>query len=249
MDDETGPSRDSGDDLLDMGSQRQIPAWMQRAWRTFTEWVEGVPRTALAVALVLVTAGVVHTLDGGRPTTQPPAALPNDHPATVAPTEPPLTERDTVALATIRLLVAQPQLSTFIRSDSAAGECPLVQINYSPQRALAAAVHRSLPAFTAREFGRTLDVFSGLCTLQARARNQAGTVFVLTVVAPQSGAHPTGFQSLAVSSRIEGENVVLAANAIDLAGWTVTIGTIGPNSDRQDFFALARLAADPALTW
>ena len=91
-----------------------------------------------------------------------------------------------VALAMVQAQAAQTEpLADIIRPVSTAGACPVVEPGHSPPHAIAAAARRTVPTFTVRDVARTLDQYLGMCAIELRGRDAAGSVFVFDVVAPE----------------------------------------------------------------
>jgi hypothetical protein len=139
-------------------------------------------------------------------------------------------------------------LVSYVRPDATKGSCRLVPIGSDPERVLTDRLQDTLPGFRLRDSGRTLDQLTQLCELQVRAEDADGTVLVLQVAAPQ-GAGPHGYTQVVVSATSFGDTVVSAATARTPAGWTVTVGSVGPVADQPSSALLTRLAQDPQLRW
>jgi hypothetical protein len=88
-----------------------------------------------------------------------------------------------------------------------------------------------------------------MCILQARARDSAGTVLVVTIVAP--GKHPrrVSYEQITLAGRDEGPVGLTSATSVSLDGWSVTVGSSGPIKDEPGSEQLLALARDPRLHW
>ena len=62
------------------------------------------------------------------------------------------------------------------------------------------------PGFTVRDYGRTLDEYTEMCILQARARDAAGTVLVVTIVAPPQHPRRLAYEQVTLAGRDEGRS-------------------------------------------
>lgn len=241
--DDEGPRRpDEDEESLDVGSSWQPPRWVQHV----TDRIGRVPRVAwLTAAAVAATAVVIHA--GHGPATH--SAAPVTPTPTSSTSTPGPADVGTAALSELAAAAGARQLPNYVRADGGPGECPLVAREGAPQQAVAAAVRRALPDFTVRDFGRTLDEFTALCTLRARAYDRAGTVLVVTIVAPPKHPQRVSFEQLTVAARTDGTIGVSAVTAVSYSGWTVTAGGFGPIADEPGSPTLMRLAEDPALRW
>jgi hypothetical protein len=156
-----------------------------------------------------------------------------------------------VALAMVQAQAAQTEpLADIVRPVSTAGACPVVEPGHSPPHAIAAAARRSLPAFTVRDVARTLDQYLGMCAIELRGQDAAGSVLVFDIVAPEGDntvRQRTPFSS--VASGRDGTAVITSVSVVTNTGWTVVIGCVGAASDQPDSQALVHLAQDPALHW
>ena len=117
-----------------------------------------------------------------------------------------------------------------------------------PESRLVAAVRRALPTYAVRDVARTLDQFTGMCTLQLRAADRHGSTLVVDIASP---AHVTKnlFDQTTVASRTDGDAVVSIVSNLTRAGWTVTFGAVGPVADQPSSAVLLALAQDAALLW
>lgn len=145
-------------------------------------------------------------------------------------------------------VAAQPgPLVDYIRSDSPRGECALVAIGTSPQRSITAVLHAAFPRYRVVDVARVLDQYTGLCTLDLRARDGAGSVLVLEVATPRRGRPPPA--TVDVATQVEATTDIATVRAITSAGWQVTIGTVGPPSDRPSDQVLRDFVTSNALRW
>jgi hypothetical protein len=140
-------------------------------------------------------------------------------------------------------------LADIIRPVSTAGACPVVEPGHSPQLAIAASARRTLPTLTVRDVARTLDQYLGMCAIELRGQDAAGSVFVLDVVAPERYPVRQRTPSSGFASRRDGAGVVTSVTVVTATGWTVVIGCVGAVADQPNSAALLDLAQDPALHW
>jgi hypothetical protein len=153
----------------------------------------------------------------------------------------------TVEMVTATARDTRP-LSDYIRSSSAPGACALVPAGARPQQNLVQAVHEALPGYSVRDIARTLDQFTAMCTLQMRARDALGSTLVVTIASP-ARASSNPFDQVTVTSRSDGSALVSVVSNTTRAGWIVTVGTIGPDSDQPSSAVMLDLAQDPRLRW
>ena len=234
-----------GEEYLDVGSSWTPPAWVRGIAARFAR----IPRAAwlagAAVAAVAVVAGVSGEIIGTGQVVPPAASSPAPTVASTAAA----ADQGAATLAGIQALVSGRHLLDYVRADASIGDCPLVSVEGAPQRAVAEAVRRDLPGFTVHDFGRTLDEYTEMCILQARAHDSAGTVLVLTIVAP--GKHPRrlAYEQITLAGRDEGPVGLTSVTSVSLDGWSVTVGSSGPIRDEPGSEDLLALARDPRLHW
>lgn len=225
------------EDVVDVGHERRVPRSVQRV----LDRVARVPmalRWSLggAAALACVFIVVTSSSPGARP--GPDIAAPNSDDGHL--------DR---APATITALARDTHpLVDYVRSDSAPGSCALVPVGSMPQSRLGAAVRAALPDYTITDLARTLDQYTALCMMQLRAHDALGTTLVVQVAAAQSGTH-NEFARLTISSQTDGASTVAVATDITDAGWTVTVGSLGPAHDQPESATLMRIAQDPTVLW
>lgn len=198
-----------------------------------------LPRWLTVTALVLCAVGAVVAVLSTSQHTMP------RRPQAVA-TEP--SARDQLLDGIVAHARLTSPLVSYVRPDATKGACRLVPLGSNPERTVAARLLDTLPGFRLRDSGRTLDQLTELCQLQLRAEDAAGTVLVLQVAAPQ-GAGPHGYTQVVVTATSFGNEVVSAATARTPAGWTITVGSVGPVADQPSSALLTRLAQDPQLRW
>lgn len=243
MADDLGP--EDGEEYLDVGPSWTAPAWFSTIAARFAR----VPRLAWLAVATVVAVAVVANVSGsitGTNRAVPPAA--SSPPATATGTTP-AADQGAATLAGIQALASVHRLVEYVRADARLGDCPLVAVAGAPQRAVAAAVHHALPAFTVRDYGRTLDEYTEMCILQARARDAAGTVLVVTIVAPPRHPRRLAYEQVTLAGRDEGPVGLTSATSVSLDGWSVTVGSAGPINDEPGSEDLLALAHDPRLHW
>jgi len=155
------------------------------------------------------------------------------------------------ALAMIETQARQAEpLADIIRPASTAGACPVVQPGHSAQLEIAAAARRVLPTLTVRDSARTLDQYLGMCAIELRGQDAAGSAFVFDIVAPEgdnSVRHRTASSN--VASRRDRTGLVTNVTVVTTTGWTVVVGCVGAASGQPNSQTLLHLAQDPALRW
>lgn len=235
-DHDPGPQRE---DVLDLGPDRSADLLRQR-WADRFDRIPSVARWGVALAVgglsvlgyLVLRPATNHAPDGVA--AAPESGAPFAIDSTV----------DMVA-ATAR---EQGRLHDFIRATSSAGSCALVPVGDMPQRTLEAAVRRALPGYAVRDVARTLDQFTGMCTLELRAGNGHGSILVVKIASPAQVTKNL-FDQTTVASRTDGSAVVSTVSDLTRAGWTVTFGAVGPVADEPSSAVLLALAQDPALLW
>jgi hypothetical protein len=227
------------EDFLDLGPDRRSGLWQQQ----WADRFERVPRlTRLAVALTVGTLSVAGYLLLRPGPVHAPDTL------DAAPASEPHFANDQAVDMVAATARDRGHLHDFIRSTSAAGACALVPVGDSPQRRLEAAVRNALPHYALRDMARTLDQFTGLCTLELRASDAAGSTLVAKIASP-ARVTKNLFDQTTVASRTNGSAVISIVSNLTRTGWTVTFGAVGPVSDQPSSAVLLSLAQDQTLLW
>jgi hypothetical protein len=231
------------DDVLEIGPRSDTKAWNRSIARWRRRWPRLAAATVIAVGLVTYTA--VRSSSSNRPPS---------HPVTNSLIPSVNESSHDVALAMVQAQAAQTEpLADIVRPVSTAGACPVVEPGHSPPHAIAAAARRSLPTFTVRDVARTLDQYLGMCAIELRGRDAAGSVFVFDVVAPESDTvrqrTPSSSVASSLASRRDGTTVITSMTVVTTTGWTVVIGCVGAVADQPDSETLLRLGQDLALQW
>jgi hypothetical protein len=228
------------DDILELGRRSGAKPWA----RWVTQWRRRWPRLAAAITVVAVGL-VTYTAVRSALRNPPPDPGPNSPVTNVNQ-----SSRD-AALAMIATQARQTEpLADIIRPASTAGACPVIDPGHPIQLAIAAAARRTVPTLTVRDMARTLDQYLGMCAIELRGQDAAGSVFVFHIVAPEGdNTVRQRTPSSNVASRREGTAVVTGATVVTTTGWTVVIGSVGAASDQPDSQRLVQLAQNPALLW
>ena len=152
------------EDVLDLGPDRRS-GLLQQHWQHRFEHVSAATRWTVALAAAGLTVLGYFVL----------RAAPGHVPAAVAadPSSDAHFANDQAVDMVAATAREQGRLHDFIRSTSAAGSCALVRIGDMPEPRLVAAVRRALPSYAVRDIARTLDQFTGMCTLELRAADPA----------------------------------------------------------------------------
>ena len=227
------------EDVLDLGPDRRS-GLLQQHWQHRFEHVSAVTRWTVALAAAGLTVLGYFVL----------RAAPGHVPAAVAAD--PSSEAHFANDQAVDMVAAtareQGRLHDFIRSTSAAGSCVLVRIGDMPEPRLVAAVRRALPSYAVRDTARTLDQFTGMCTLELRAADPAGSTLVVKIASPARATKDL-FDQTTVASRTDGSAVVSIVSNLTRTGWTVTFGAVGPVADQPSSAVMLALAQDSALLW
>jgi hypothetical protein len=153
-------------------------------------------------------------------------------------------------MATIRALAGERvELTDYVRQTSAPGACAPVRVGRSPARRIGRDIEMILPGYAERDSGRTLDEFTGLCSIVVRATRGAAalTVMVSTPAAQSPAADP--YTKIETGIESESGATTKYVRATTTAGWTVLIGATGRSADLPGVAELVRLAQEPGLTW
>jgi hypothetical protein len=225
-----GDNAAGDEELLKVGHEPRRPEWLE----TLDERITAVVRWA---AVSAVACGLALAYLIGRPSSGPHPSAPDAQ-----------TGSDALSVLVAKARQSAP-LSDYIRSDSSFGACASVQVGQDPERAVVTALHRALPGYTVRDVARTLDQFTALCTIDVRAANAHGSTVVIEVVSPQARSDHT-FTTVSISSIADpSTTAVTSVSAVTSAGWSVTVGVVGPRSDQPGAATLLSLAQDPTLLW
>jgi hypothetical protein len=222
---------DDATELLELGGARA--QWFARLWAARDRRTSRLRRAlgwsvALGVGLAIGLA------------LQPTA----EHVATPAP-----KDVARVSMTAIRQLANQRgPLASYVRQASTAKGCALVAPGSSPGRAISAAIRSAFPGFTVKDTARTLDQFTGLCSIEVRATYRDAVLFV-NVASP--AAHPSRSTYTRVETGVETTDGITTKYAIALTrtGWTVLIGATGRSAILPGANDLVRTAQEPALIW
>lgn len=142
---------------------------------------------------------------------------------------------------------APSKLVDYVRSDSVYGACKVPAPKSRAPQAVVRAVRRALPAYRIRDIGRIYDQFTGLCSVEVRAVNAAGSTLVLLTVSSRHPKRPS--LSVGDGARVGRIDTVRRVRSVLRNGWSVTVGTVGSPADRLSTATLVQLAQDPALRW
>ena len=155
------------------------------------------------------------------------------------------------AFATLAAQASYPgRLTDYVRAFSGPGKCTVGNTPNPPQVSIMAALRGFAPRFGLLDVGRTFDEFAGLCSVQVRARDRAGTTVVINIASPVTPpAPPFTSDLLREASRDDGAVRAEYVQLVEAVGWSVTIGATGPASDQLFFDDMERLARDPSLLW
>jgi hypothetical protein len=139
-------------------------------------------------------------------------------------------------------------LTDIVRPVSTSPPCPSSGAGHAARRTVGKALLHGLSRFGFSGAARTLDQYGGMCAIEVLARDRAGTVLVLDIVAPGSTAGRPAPASGVATGR-DGSRLTVSAVVLTRSGWMVTAGTNGPAADAPAPAALLRLARQPELRW
>ena len=172
---------------------------------------------------------------------------PDKHPAAAPAAVPHDVAR--ISMATVRQLANQRvPLTSYVRQASTAKGCALVRVGHSPRNEIAAVMRTAFPRYVIKDVGRTLDQYTGLCSIEVRA-TYGTNVLLLTVTSPS--AHPSRSNYTRVETGIETDGSITTkyALALNKDGWTVLIGATGRGASLPDAQDLVRASQEPRLIW
>ena len=225
-------------DLLHVGDRRR-PSWI----------VGALIGSLTAIALVVVvlkqpmpkprsvSAPPVELSSSGRPVPTPPPT-PTTHPVALDYTSSAIYYR---ALDTTRTM-------NVVRDGSDPLSCVAVPPGSVPQHAAGAALVRELRGYRLIDSARVIDQSAGLCSLQVRARGASGTVAVALVSPPTPSSRRASNVILSNVAAIEG-TLIEYVQFTTADGWSIIVGTSGPQGSQPSTGALARVAVNSALRW
>jgi hypothetical protein len=225
------------DELLSAGVEE--PSWYTRLMaparrhpgrtRALTWGVGG-----LAVGIALASA-----LWAGRgPTTPAAATTKHNGPATSGTME--------------RVLeIANPAmpLTDYVRQTSAPGACAIVPVGQSPTDAIIRTVRAALPRLSSVMVARTLDQFTGLCSVELRATFDRRSTLAVSIAAPTSRHKHTVYTVIEIGIVNVANRTTKYVQATTPSGWSVLIGATGPGAHLPSAQDLLGLAQEPSLTW
>jgi hypothetical protein len=162
----------------------------------------------------------------------------------------PLPAGATSPFERVLALVGEPHLTGNIRQASEPGGCTPVAPGHSPERAVLTVLRQQvLSDPSAIDTARTLDQFTGLCSLELRASAPGGVRLVVLISAPPG--RPGLFTLDAVEVGLENTGAVSVEYVAEAmhTGWQILIGAVGPPADLPRTADLTRAAGEPQLQW
>jgi hypothetical protein len=141
------------------------------------------------------------------------------------------------------------RLTDYVRSAASGHACAFASPGHLPRVTSSAALRRWLPRFSVMDSSQTLDIFAGVCSIQTRARDHAGTIVVLSVTSPTPQTAGSGGSVLNVEAHSTATVASSLVSATTARGWRVRVGTTGPPADQPATRSVLALAQDPTLTW
>lgn len=226
----------SDDDVLETGHEHSRRPWL----------VGGALLAVAAVALFVVTRH--------DPSSRPTAATTSSPSAVASQSSPPDSVRnslDETAVAVYERALDSTPTQDVLRTGSNATSCTGVRIGAVPPQTVAARLLTgALRGYHTVDAARIIDQNAGLCALQVRVRNPAGTAAVLLVTSPTPGLAPDPTPNTVRDGRaVFGPATVSYVVFRTGAGWAVTVGAVGSGRDLPRSQLLAELATDPRLRW
>jgi len=226
------PDPAEAEDVLDIGTSG--PRWVARLLRPASERVARVSAGLGALAVAAVLVGALAQTDPGTP-----AADTGRH-------DPTHSGR---TIAAIRALAAQRfQVADYVRQTSPAGSCATVPVGSAPTSRIERTIHAALPGFTAIDSGRTLDQFTGLCSVIVRETNGRAVVTV-SIASPTADPVRGAYTRIETGIASDADGTTKYVRAITPAGWTVLVGATGRRTTLPGVQTLVVLAQESSLTW
>lgn len=147
-------------------------------------------------------------------------------------------------------LVQEKRLTDNIRQASKPGGCATVVPGHSPEQAVLTVLREELLLRpSAVETARTLDQYTGLCSLQLRLDEPAGVRLVVLVSAPPGRTDLITLDAVEVGLENIGAASVEYVLEAEHTGWQILIGAVGPPAALPRTSDLARAAGEPAMQW
>jgi hypothetical protein len=232
----TAPTRDDAEDVLDVG--RPEPGWYTRALGPVRRhpgrahlagWVAGALVGGIAVASFVSGRTAPATHDRSQPKTQ--------------------SAKHTAFLTVAALARQTGPLQDYLRQTSAPGACPIVPVGAAPTSVVIRTVQAALPSISAVQIGRTLDQFTGLCSIEIRAKYQRDTILTITIAAPTSHAKAAPYSLITTGITTDADTTTTFVSTVTQTGWKVLIGAVGPGAHVPQAQDLLNLAGESSLTW
>lgn len=193
---------------------------------------------ATAVVAIVAAAGAVYAV-ASRPAVVAgiPAATPAQ-PATPTPFE------------RVLGLVQSKQLTGNIRQASEPRACTTVAPGHSPEQAVLTVLREQLlQQPSGIETARTLDQYTGLCSLQVRVDEPGGVRLVVLISSPPGRSDLLTLDAVEVGLENIGAVSVEYVSEDVHTGWQILIGAVGPPSALPRTSDLARAAGEPQMQW
>ncbi len=149
----------------------------------------------------------------------------------------------------VAALAEQARLSGNIRQASAPGACAPVPPGYAPERAILSVIRRFVPGTTETDAARTLDQFTGLCSLQLRTNAPGHVRLVVTISAPPARPAPNTLDAIEVGLENRGNDTVEYVLETAHTGWEILIGAVGAVADLPRTTDLAMAAGSAQMQW
>ncbi len=231
------------EELLDLRPKWQPPNWLASVAGPLVRAAGAVVAGAVVVFALTVQSGSDHP-----PVASPAASEQAGQPGPPISSPFPTTLRGQMLLEIYQRAHDPSSAVSFIRSDTSASACQYVPAATSPKARAAAALKRALINFALLDTAQTIDKFGGLCSLEVRAQDSAGTVAVLRITSPVE-------HQARVTARTDDGAASSAGTTTQFVrvthreGWAVMVGTSGPTGDEVQRSVLSRLAANRSLLW
>jgi hypothetical protein len=228
------------EDVLDLHRPKPVPRLIDRWLDRLPRWSIQPPRVPTFALIAAIVAGLgIAILVNGRQlkTVSAPVPVPYS-----APT-PTLTPEQQAISNMVEIANSGLTLKDFVISDDVHPSCPRGPADApDPLARIIATTLRYFPSYQVHDFGRGIDL-AGICSIEVRAFNPAGSALLVTVVAPPNGGVVPLIASQANDRTTSIDVVVLAY------GWRVEVGATGQTGEQPTVAQVAGLAEDSRLVW
>jgi hypothetical protein len=211
---------DAAIDLLQSDESRIAGLLRSRAARAVT---------IVVLLIVLGSATVWRVVDRPHSTpaaAPPPAAAPSANALPAPPRHHPSHAYGSGAIAQV-LGQAHNAVTDYVRQTSPPGACPFVPMGRAPATRIRHALATAFPELRHVRIGSTLDEYTALCAVSARALYREAVV-TLSIMSPQPRKQAWRYARLETGILTVGAVTTEYALDVSRTGWRVLVGASGP---------------------